>query len=307
MKKTVITLSVLIFSTSFCMAQNIRDVQDKQKQEQQAIEKQKQAAEEKKRQEVKAQKEREAQTLKEHLEEINRRYDNAIESAKKNFNLKNYAQAKQDYLTAIELKPENAPLFKDKIAEIDKLAAKKAIEDAKKENERLYEQAIFSAKKEFELKQYAQAKKNYQTALQLKPQNADFINLEIKKIDDAIAEQKKQDEEKEREKQYQTYIALAEKNVKSQQYVQAKYDYQSALKLKPENANYINQEIAKLDDLILIQQEQQRKQKEQFQKQQKQEQNKAKFKKVIKIVGIVAVVAAVVIYVAVHGEVESVE
>ena len=49
------------------------------------------------------------------------RYQNAIESAQKNFNQRNYEAAKQDYQTAIKLKPENAEFINEIIAEIDKL------------------------------------------------------------------------------------------------------------------------------------------------------------------------------------------
>jgi len=53
--------------------------------------------------------------------DIELKYQNAIESAQKNFNQKNYAQAKQDYQNAIKIKPENADFINEIIDEIDKL------------------------------------------------------------------------------------------------------------------------------------------------------------------------------------------
>jgi len=53
--------------------------------------------------------------------EIELRYQTAIESAQKNFNQRQYKQAKLDYITAREIKPENAAFINEIIAEIDLL------------------------------------------------------------------------------------------------------------------------------------------------------------------------------------------
>ena len=50
----------------------------------------------------------------------NLRYQNAIESAQRNLNRQQYAEAKQDYLIALDLKPENAATINREIDKIDR-------------------------------------------------------------------------------------------------------------------------------------------------------------------------------------------
>ena len=137
MKRVAITISALIFSLSFCMAQNIREEAERQRQreaqQQQAAAEQRrreqQAAEEQKRREEQQRQEAEEQRLREEqqrqeaeeqrLRELELRYQNTIASAESNFIQRQYAQAMQDYLTALELKPENAAFIKTKMNEID--------------------------------------------------------------------------------------------------------------------------------------------------------------------------------------------
>lgn len=83
MKNTIATILAIVFSISSCVAQNPQTTQTRQ--------------------------------------QIERRYQDAIESARKNFSERRYSQAKQDYLTAIGIKPENAAFINDIITEIDKL------------------------------------------------------------------------------------------------------------------------------------------------------------------------------------------
>ena len=183
MKRRIIIVVAFIFSISFCMGQNI--------QEQKRIEEQqKQAAKERQEQAIKEQKAAEA----ERLRVLEQNYQNAVASAQENFEQKNYAQAKQDYLTAIELKPQKAAEFNPKITELDKLIIEKAKEDAiaererleqeaVAERERLYQKAIESAENNFKQKRYEEAKQDYRAALELKPENASLINRKIAEID----------------------------------------------------------------------------------------------------------------------------
>lgn len=99
---------------------------------------------------------------------LERKYQNALTSAERNFEQRQYEQARQNYVDALNLKPGNASSLNLKIAEVDKLIL-----------ERKYQDAIASAEENFKRKQYAQAKQDYLFALELKPENADFINLKI--------------------------------------------------------------------------------------------------------------------------------
>ncbi|MDR0436986.1 MAG: hypothetical protein LBH22_01650 [Bacteroidales bacterium] len=54
--------------------------------------------------------------------DIDQRYQNTIASAERNFNQRRFEQARQDYRTALELKPENAAFINQRIAEISRPA-----------------------------------------------------------------------------------------------------------------------------------------------------------------------------------------
>ena len=172
MKRASITIFVLIFGISFCLAQNIRDAVNQNEraktEQQQAAEKQKRSEEEK-RKAVEAKKQSD--------------YQNAIESAQNNFNQKKYAQAKQNYITALELIPENAASINPKITEIDELIVAEEQQRAEAERERKYQVAINSAQKNLDQRQYAKAKQDYNSALEIKPENADFINSKIAELE----------------------------------------------------------------------------------------------------------------------------
>lgn len=214
MKKTITLVLVLIICVSLCMAQNI--------QEQKRIEAQNVQAE-------KAAKEQ-------RIQEIKRKHDNAIESAKDNLNKGRYEEAKQDYQTALGLRPENVPFIKQKIAEIDKLIL-----------EQMYKEVIASAQRNFDQRQYSQAKQDYLTALELKPENATLLDPKIGELDRLILEEIKKQAESERKRSYEESIASAQRNVEQRQYAQAKQDYLTALNLKPENADFINSKIAEIE------------------------------------------------------------
>ena len=221
MKRVVITVITLIFSVSFCMAQNIKQESEKEK-ERQALEQQK----------IQAKKQQQDAD-----------YNVAIASAKKNVEDKRYEQAKKDYERAIEFKPENKNSLNPKIAEIDKLiATEKAAE-----RERKYQAAITSAQRNVEYERYELAKEDYLTAFGIKPENADFINEQISKIESKVAHEKEVKAAAERERLYQEAIASAARNFKQGRYEQARDDYRDALGLKPENRDFINRKIAELD------------------------------------------------------------
>ena len=124
---------------------------------------------------------------------------------------------------------------------------KEAEEQRLRELELLYQNTIASAERNFTQRQYTQAKQDYITALELKPENAASINPKIDEIDRIILDEEKKSAEAERERQYQEAIASAERNFSRQQYEQAKQDYRTALAIKPENAAYVNSKIAEID------------------------------------------------------------
>ena len=179
MKRVITAVTVLIFSVSFCMAQSVQEALQQQKereaQEQRAIQEQKK-------------REAEAQRLAKEAEEERKRefetlYQNTIESAKNNIGQKRYELAEQDYLTALELKPENAAYINEQLEKIENFVAIEKREQKEAERERLYQEAVASAQRNFEQKKYANAKEDYRVALNLKPENAAFIHAKIAEID----------------------------------------------------------------------------------------------------------------------------
>ena len=137
MKKVVITAFLAFLCILFCEAQGIRQgieqQQQRETQQQQAVEerrrREQQAAEEQRVREEQQRQAAEERRLyeeqqqqaaeEERLRDVELRYQNSIASAERNFNQRQFVQARQDYLTAIELKPESAALFNARIAEID--------------------------------------------------------------------------------------------------------------------------------------------------------------------------------------------
>ena len=224
MKKIIITVFLVILCTTFCEAQSLQNAA-KQKQEQAA--RQQQAAKE--------QKEREQQAIREQIEQ---QYRSIIASAERNFNQKQYEQAKQDYEAALKLKPENSVYTNQKIAEIDQIF---------KERDILYKNTIESAEKKLIQQQYEQAKQDYITARGYKPEHSDYINFQIAVIDDMLLEKEKQREKEELDRRYENTIASAERSFNQRKFAQAKQDYEAALKLKFENANFIYTKIAEIE------------------------------------------------------------
>ena len=173
MKRLIITVFLLIISISLCIGQTLQQEAERYRQ----IEaQQRQAAEEQRRREVQQRQVAEEQRrVAEEQKQL--QYQEAIASAERNFNQQQYAQARQDYITAIGLKPENATSINSKITEIDKILI----------NEQ-YQEAIASAERNFNQRQYAQAMQDYITARELKPENAASINLQISEIDKKMNE-----------------------------------------------------------------------------------------------------------------------
>ena len=232
MKRVLITVTILFFSTSFCVAQNLKQEAEKEKER----------------------KEMEQRAIREKQQQQEVAYQNAIESAQRNVEQQHYEQAKANYKTALGIKPEKSAFIKSEIDKIDKLIAAKEAE----ERETKYAAAITSAQRNVEYNRYELAREDYLIALRLKPENADYLNEQIENIDRFIADkiekenqriaaQKREQEVAERERLYLEAIASAERNAKQGRYEHAKDDYRDARNLKPENAAFVNQKIADLD------------------------------------------------------------
>ena len=172
-------------------------------------------------------------------------YKNFISSADKAFKAADYSTAKTNYESALGVKPgEEYPTTQ--IGEIDRLIAEAAANDerekaaaAAKEIEERYNNAIAAGDKAFKGKDYESARTNYNEALEVKA-GEQYPTDQLKEIDrlileaSALAEKEKSEAAaKEKEKQYNGFIANADKSFKSKKYEEAKSAYESALGIKP--------------------------------------------------------------------------
>lgn len=157
--------------------------------------------------------------------ELNARYKGIIASADSAFTAKNYEVARDRYNDALGVKPaETYP--KTRIAEIDKILA---AEKAASSKDQAYRDQLNKADSLFGLKDYLNAKKEYQGASLKKPAEQ-YPKDKIAECDKAIADQKL---EEAKNKKYNDLIAKADKQFAAKDWKGAKASYQAALIEKP--------------------------------------------------------------------------
>lgn len=165
-------------------------------------------------------------------------YAGMIADAEKLLSAKSYADARTEYSKAGDLKPlENYP--KTKIAEIDKILADI---EARKSMDEKYQGLIEKADKLLTDKSYEPAKTEYQNAAVIRPAEA-YPKEKIIVINAILADIAKK---KAIDDQYTSTVANADKLLSDKSYEPAKIQYQSALKLKPEE-KYPQDRIIEID------------------------------------------------------------
>jgi tetratricopeptide (TPR) repeat protein len=123
-------------------------------------------------------------------------------------------------------------------AERIRIAAEQQREQQREQN---YQNAIASAQQNFEAQQYAMALHYYHRAIEIRPENATYINVRIIEISNKI-------QEAEREQRYQQAIASAQMHYAQREFAQAKQSYQTALGIRPENAVEIAARISAITE-----------------------------------------------------------
>ena len=146
-------------------------------------------------------------------------YKAAIASGDQFFAGKQYEQAKTAYTEAASLK-NNEKYPRDQVAKIDNILS--TIRQAD-EN---YKQNIAQGDENFSNRKYTEALASYQSASTLKPAEA-YPKTQIDKINQLLAEQKKQDE------QFLSYVTAADRLFESANYTEAITSYRKAMELKP--------------------------------------------------------------------------
>jgi len=178
--------------------------------------------------------------------EKDKNYSEAIAKADNLFDTKEYDNARNEYRVALSVKPEET-YPQTRIDEIGTLMAD--LVAAKKEQELLdknYLSLIQQADRFFTAKNYGQSKEKYNEALVLKPEEA-HPQERITEIDQLL-EQQALDEK------YRTIIVAADAFFKTENYLQAKTEYENALLLKSAE-QYPKSQISKIDDILAKEQQ----------------------------------------------------
>ena len=172
-------------------------------------------------------------------------YDSLIHSGDSLFNARELETAKIAFTKALELSPgQSYPnrMILQINRELEALATEKV---RQQQIEQSYTQAIVKADQAFGNKQYNEAKRAYNEALDIKPNESYPANQieEIDRILQSIAEQT------EKQQNYQHAIQLGDQLSEQQKYAEAITEYRKALEIKPEDTiardKIMNAETAK--------------------------------------------------------------
>ncbi len=174
--------------------------------------------------------------------EKDKQYRNAILDGDFAFNKKQYDIAREKYLIASNLKP-NELYPKEQIIYIDNLIVEKLIKEASKEElEKVYLEAITEADEYFNLSNYMEAYTMYERALSFKPEEK-YPKDRISEINKIFQTQKAIDAK------YNQHIAEADNYYNTEQYIKAKELYKQALSVKP-NEQYPKDQIVLIDSYL---------------------------------------------------------
>ncbi|MGM0622165.1 MAG: hypothetical protein ACQETJ_14020, partial [Bacteroidota bacterium] len=197
-------------------------------------------------------------------------YDAAIARADRDFTNRNLDQAKSSYEEALEIKPEgNYP--QERIATINKMLQQQELDE-------MYRKIILAADGFFESESYQDARQEYESALELKPDES-YPKSQIVKIENLLrqedarirAEQQAEADMERRREQlaerqseieeqeivseaglnqlYDEYIALGDDYFDSERYNVSRAWYYKALDVKPEEP-YPSQRIDEINRII---------------------------------------------------------
>ena len=174
------------------------------------------------------------------------KYDALITQGDNNLASKKFFDSRENYRDALKIKPgEKYP--KDQLNKLEDLMAKELQQaTAIKEFEAKYKVFITTGDSQLESKEYEAARKSYQKASDMKPEET-YPKLQLKKLEDLIAEANriKADEQLLKEK-YEAFIGQADIAFKNKDYKSAITNYQSALSLKAKE-NYPKEQIKKAE------------------------------------------------------------
>ncbi len=180
---------------------------------------------------------------------MDREYEASLAEGDNYFKLKEYEAAKASYSKASSIKPEEY-YPKQRIEKINSLIA---AEQASKQLaiEKGYNDAIAAGENLMGIKQYEQARQEFNKALTFKPDDV-YARNKISEIDRLIDIQKQRlAEERTRDDQYRAAITKADGAFQMKEFDAAKTAYQDALNIKP-GEQYPRAQIQEIDRLLAI-------------------------------------------------------
>ncbi len=169
------------------------------------------------------------------LEYSENAYKQTIVQADKYMAEKENENAKNEYIKASKIKPEEQ-YPKDRIREISRIL------DEMKSKEELYENAIAAADECLDVMDYNGAIVHYKQALEYKPYEK-YPEIQISRINYLKIQKAKQEE------QYLKIIYVADKLSEDKDFSRAKITYKDALEIKP-NENYPKEKINAIDKML---------------------------------------------------------
>ena len=170
------------------------------------------------------------------------KYINLISFADDQFSSGKYPEARNNYVNASQLKPDES-YPKERIAEIDqRLAEQKVAAEKVAKTNAEYDNLISQADAQFNAQNYAQAKSIYSQASAVKPSET-YPKSKIAEIDNLLAKAA------ETERQYSQAIATADGYFGEKKYEEAINAYNQALSIKPNEA-HPKQRIAEAQSFI---------------------------------------------------------
>ncbi|UCH13848.1 MAG: hypothetical protein JSV22_12165 [Bacteroidales bacterium] len=182
--------------------------------------------------------------------ELEREYDVALAEGDSYYKLKDYEAAKTAYNKAASLKPDEI-YPKQRLERINNLLA---AEQSRKQQsiDKNYKDAVAAGDNYIELKQYDQAKQEFNKALTYKPDDI-YAKNKLLEIDRLVEAQKQRlAEQKTRDEQYQAAVTRADGFFRMKEFDAAKTAYQNALDINPAE-QYPRMKIQEIDRLLSIQ------------------------------------------------------
>ena len=178
-------------------------------------------------------------------------YDALIKEADGMFDSKNYAGAKDRYVAALDIKPEET-YPKTKISEIDDQLANEAEKKARDEK---YAALIATADKAFTGKDWDAARSSYKEAQGVKPAET-YPGERLKAIDEAVAaaaaladQAAKEAAEKKRQEEYDNLVSQGDDAFRAEDWETARTAYTGARDVKPDET-YPTERLKAIDDAI---------------------------------------------------------